>query len=177
VANECPDLWQLIAVAIRNAREETTPFCARMYPGNPDHTEADEEPVVAIFQVIAQLWRELLGRQQGPEQNVRVEQQLHALQHSSSSWGRGSKNASSTRPCRPPLPAALPQTSGPGRSYGDPARQALRALVHDGVSPQRLAVKQELGTRLLESAGPPSPVPIQARHQRFDTRELDDYEN
>jgi hypothetical protein len=33
---------------------------------------------------------------------VRVEQQLHALQHSSSSWGRGSKNASSTRPCRNP---------------------------------------------------------------------------
>ena len=50
-----------------------------MYPGNPDHTEADEEPVVAIFQVIAQLWRELLGRQQGPEQNVRVEQQLPEL--------------------------------------------------------------------------------------------------
>lgn len=53
----------------------------------------------------------------------------------------------------------------------------FRALVHDGVSPQRLAVKQELGTRLSESAGPPSPVPIQARHQSFDTRELGDYEN
>ena len=49
--------------------------------------------------------------------------------------------------------------------------------MHDGVSPQRLAVKQDLGTRLLESAAPPSPVPIQARHQRFDTRELGDYEN
>ena len=76
-----------------------------------------------------------------------------------------------------PPAGGISQASGSDRSCGDPARQALRALVHDGVSPQRLAVKQELGTRLLESAGPPSPVPIQARHQRFDTRELGDYEN
>jgi len=36
-------------------------------PENPDRTDAAEEPVIAVFQGIAQLWGELLGRQQGPE--------------------------------------------------------------------------------------------------------------
>ena len=35
-------------------------------PENPDRTDAAEERVVAVFQGIAQLWGELLGRQQGP---------------------------------------------------------------------------------------------------------------
>jgi hypothetical protein len=35
-------------------------------PENPDHNEADDERIVAVFQGIAQLWGELLGRQQGP---------------------------------------------------------------------------------------------------------------
>ena len=33
---------------------------------NPDHIDVAEERVIAVFQVIAQLWRELLSRQQGP---------------------------------------------------------------------------------------------------------------
>jgi hypothetical protein len=60
-----------------------------MYPENPDRTDAAEEPVFAVFQGIAQLWGELLGRQQGPEQNMAVEQQLHAPQRSSSSPAGG----------------------------------------------------------------------------------------
>ena len=60
-----------------------------MSPENPDHNEADEERIVAVFQGIAQLWGELLGRQQGPEQNMAVEQQLHAPQRSSSSPAGG----------------------------------------------------------------------------------------
>ena len=42
------------------------------------------------------------GPPTGPRATRGVEQQLHAPQRSSSSWGRGSKNASSTRPCRNP---------------------------------------------------------------------------
>lgn len=63
---------------MRPEPEATTAFCARMHTENPDHNKADEEPVVAVFQGIAQPWRELLSRQQGPEQLVTVEQQLHA---------------------------------------------------------------------------------------------------
>jgi hypothetical protein len=51
---------------MRSEPEETTPFCDRVSSENPDHVDAAEERVIAVFQVIAQLWRELLGRQQGP---------------------------------------------------------------------------------------------------------------
>ena len=74
---------------MRSEPEEKTPFCARMSPEKPDRTDAAEERGVAVFQVIEQLWRELMGPQQGPEQNVAVEQQLHALQRSSSSPAGG----------------------------------------------------------------------------------------
>ncbi len=66
MANEYLNLWYIIALAVRLEREGTTPFCARMSPENPDRSEAAEEPVIAAYQGIAQLWRELLGRQQGP---------------------------------------------------------------------------------------------------------------
>jgi hypothetical protein len=45
--------------------------------------------VFAVLQGIAQLWRELLSRQQSPEQHKAVEQQLHAPQRSSSSPAGG----------------------------------------------------------------------------------------
>jgi hypothetical protein len=87
---------------VRPEHKAITAFCARMPPENPDRTDAAEERVVAVLQGIAQLWLKLLEFQQGPEQHVAVEQQLHPLQLSSSSPGKGSKNASSTRPCRNP---------------------------------------------------------------------------
>lgn len=94
-----------------------------MPPENPDRTDAAEERVVAVLQGIAQLWLKLLEFQQGPEQHVRIEQQLHALQLLA---GQGlEKRFIHAALQEHQLAAAFPQASGPGRSYGDPALEAI----------------------------------------------------